>query len=46
MRLFHAFIIATILFIFSGCGYKKSPYYQENIDENVTVIIHQTKSKQ
>jgi len=46
MRLFHLFIIAIVLLNFSGCGYKKAPYYEEKIDDNVTVIIHQRNTQQ
>jgi len=46
MRFFHPFIIATVLLNFGGCGYKKPPYYEEKIDDNVSVVIHPTKSEQ
>lgn len=39
-------IIASFLLSMSGCGYKKSPYYQENApesDENVEFIIEDRK---
>jgi hypothetical protein len=37
-------IITIIAFNFSGCGYKKAPYYEEKVDENVTIIIQEKKS--
>jgi len=39
-------IIASFLLSISGCGYKKPPYYQENVpvdDENVKFIIDDRK---
>jgi len=38
-------IIAIILLNFIGCGYKRPPYYEEKLDENVTLILHTTKSE-
>ena len=43
LSLFHMAIISTLLLNFAGCGYKGDPYYEESIDENVSVIIHHTK---
>ncbi len=39
IRIFHLLIIANLFIIFSGCGYKSDPVYQ-NQDEN-----HQYLSK-
>lgn len=36
---FHTLIIAFILLNLGGCGYKKPPYYEEKIDDNVNVVI-------
>jgi len=39
-------IIASFLLSINGCGYKKSPYYQEAVpqsDENVKFIIEDRK---
>ena len=40
--IFHMLIIAVFLLSFSGCGYKASPYYQDDApkgDKNVEFII-------
>jgi hypothetical protein len=38
---FHLVIITIIAFNFNGCGYKKAPYYEEKVDNNVTLIIQE-----
>jgi len=41
-------IIAIIALNLSGCGYKKSPYYEEKIDNNnvqINVQPHQKNEK-
>jgi hypothetical protein len=38
-------IISTIILNFSGCGYKKPPFYEEKIDDNVKVIIQPEKKE-
>jgi len=43
---FHIVIISIIILNLSGCGYKKPPYYEENIDKNVKIIIKDKKSEE
>jgi hypothetical protein len=40
-------IIAIIALNLSGCGYKKSPYYEEKVDDNVQINVqpHQKNEK-
>lgn len=41
-KILYILIIASFFFVFDGCGYKASPYYEEKApkgDKDVTFII-------
>jgi predicted small lipoprotein YifL len=36
VNIFHAFIIAGVLFSFSGCGFKANPVYKPSDKQQIT----------
>ncbi|WP_294883951.1 MULTISPECIES: hypothetical protein [unclassified Sulfurimonas] len=44
--IFHSIIIAMFLLSLSGCGYKASPYYEQEVqsDKNIKFIIKKPAS--